>query len=54
VRKIIESAWEDKSLLKNKETKQDIYSVIRLQSTSTIGEWSGTITLKVVAIHNRV
>ena len=28
VRKIIESAWEDKSLLKNKETKQAIYSVI--------------------------
>ena len=28
MRKIIESAWEDKSLLKNKETKQAIYSVI--------------------------
>ena len=28
VRQIIESAWEDKSLLKNKETKQAIYSVI--------------------------
>jgi len=28
VKKIIESAWEDKSLLKNKETKQAIYSVI--------------------------
>tara|TARA_B100000470_G_C19763766_1_gene379642 strand:- start:64 stop:870 length:807 start_codon:yes stop_codon:yes gene_type:complete len=28
VREIIESAWENKSLLKNKETKQAIYSVI--------------------------
>ena len=28
MRQIIESAWEDKSLLKNKETKQAIYSVI--------------------------
>ena len=28
MREIIESAWENKSLLKNKETKQAIYSVI--------------------------
>tara|TARA_B100000953_G_scaffold257723_1_gene222216 strand:+ start:3075 stop:3881 length:807 start_codon:yes stop_codon:yes gene_type:complete len=28
VRKIVESAWENKSLLRNKETKQAIYSVI--------------------------
>ncbi len=28
MRKIVESAWENKSLLRNKETKQAIYSVI--------------------------